>query len=126
MLLTLTEMATKQGDVALLIYDTQEMLDDRVNLMLEYDDPDLTAVTVFELATETERHPQTVHSIMEAFSQKRLPCVKRLCARSLNDLYRTGQHPGFGQITILRQAAYLAYHEQAHLPEIEALCQQVG
>ena len=107
-------------------YDTQEMLDNRVNLMLEYDDPDLTAYAVFELATETERHPQTAHGIVEAFSQKRLACVKRLRARSLNDLYRTGRHPAFGQLTILRQAAYMAYHEQDHLPEIEALCQHVG
>jgi rubrerythrin len=107
-------------------YDTQEMLDVRVKMMLEYDDPDLTAVAVYELATKTERHPQTVRGIVEAFSQKRLACVKRLRARSLNDLYRTGQHPGFGQMTILRQAAYLANHEQDHLPEIEALCQQAG
>ena len=107
-------------------YDTQEMLDERVNLMLEYDAPDLAAVKVFELATETERHPSTARGIVEAFSKKRLAFVERLRARSLNDFYRTGQHPGFGQITVLRQAAYMAYHEQDHLPEIEALCQQAG
>lgn len=106
-------------------YDTQEMLDDRVNLMLEHDDPDLIAYAVFELATDTERHPQTAHGIVEAFSQKRLACVEMLRSRSLNDLYRTGRHPAFGQLTILRQAAYMANHEQDHLPEIEALCQQV-
>ena len=106
-------------------YDTQEMLDNRVNLMLEFDDPDLTAYAVFELATETERHPQTARDVLEAFSRKRVACVNRLRAASLKDLYRTGWHPSFGQITILRQAAYIAYHEQDHLPEIEALCQQV-
>ena len=66
-------------------YDTQEMLDVRINLMLEYDDPDLTAVAVYEFATETDRHPQTAHGIVEAFSQKRLDCVKKLRTLSLND-----------------------------------------
>ena len=31
------------------------------------------------------------------------------------------QHSEFGRITVIRQVAYLAYHEQTHLPEIEAL-----
>ncbi|MCJ7536942.1 MAG: hypothetical protein MUO57_15545 [Anaerolineales bacterium] len=33
---------------------------------------------------------------------------------------------GIGRITILRQVAYLAYHEQTHLPEIEALRERFG
>lgn len=107
-------------------YDTQEILDERVNLMLEQNDPYLTAYAVYEWATETERHPQSAHGIVEAFAQRRSAFVKRLRGRSLDDLYRTGRHPDFGQITILRQAAYMANHEQDHLPEIEALCKQVG
>lgn len=41
------------------------------------------------------------------------------------DLWRTGRHPEFGQLTVLRQAAYMAFHEQTHLPEVEALRRQV-
>ena len=36
-----------------------------------------------------------------------------------------GWHQEFGQITVLRQIAYMANHEQTHLPEIEALRNQI-
>ncbi|TEU22351.1 MAG: DUF664 domain-containing protein [Anaerolineales bacterium] len=103
-------------------YDTQGMLDTRVELMLTYDNPDLAAMAVYEFATEEDRHPPTARGTLEEFRQKRAACVARLRERPLQDLYRTGQHPEFGELTILRQAAYMAFHEQAHLPEIEALC----
>lgn len=107
-------------------YDTQDMLDNRISLMLEHDDPDLTAYNVFELATvETEKRPHSAQGIAGAFCKKRLATVERLRSRSLKDLYRTGTHPSFGQLTILRQSAYMANHEQDHLPDIERLCQQV-
>lgn len=103
-------------------YDTQEMLDMRVDLMLDHDDPDLAAMAVYEFATEADRHPRTARGILETFCRKRDACVARLRERPLIDLYRTGRHPEFGGLTVLRQAAYMAFHEQVHLSEIEALC----
>jgi rubrerythrin len=105
-------------------YDTQEMLNTRVNLMLNYENPDLVAMAVYEFATEADRHPTTARGILESFHRSREACVARLRDRPLSDMYRTGSHPEFGQLTILRQAAYMAYHEQVHLPEIETLCQE--
>jgi len=107
-------------------YDTQEMLDTRINLMLEHDNPELIALAVYEFATEQERHPASVHSMLAEFHDKRMKCIARLESLPLKDLWRPGRHPEFGQLTILRQAAYLAYHEQTHLPEIEALRNQVA
>ncbi len=95
----------------------------RVDLMLNHDNPDLAAMAVYEFATEADRHPTAVRGILETFSRKREACVARLRERPLSDMYRPGRHPEFGELTILRQAAYMAYHEQVHLPEIEALCQ---
>jgi rubrerythrin len=106
-------------------YDTQEMLDVRVDLMLNHDNPDLAAMAVYEFATEADRHPDAVRGILETFCRKREACVARLRERPISDMYRPGSHPEFGELTILRQAAYMAYHEQVHLPEIEALCQEV-
>jgi len=106
-------------------YDTQEMLDMRVDLMLNHDNPDLAAMAVYEFATEADRHPATARGILETFCQKRESCVARLRECPLSDMYRAGSHPEFGELTILRQAAYMAYHEQVHLPEIEALRQEV-
>jgi len=102
-------------------YDAQEMLDTRLNLMLEQDDPDLVAVAIYDYATEGERRPPTTSAILAEFLDKRARSVARMEALALKDLWRTGRHPEFGQMTILRQVAYLAYHEQTHLPEIEAL-----
>jgi len=106
-------------------YDTQEMLDNRVDLMLEQDDPELVAIAVYEFATQESRHPTSAQAILAEFRRKRGQCVARLEALPLKALWRTGRHPEFGRLTILRQAAYLAYHEQTHLPEIEALRHQV-
>lgn len=107
-------------------YDTQVMLDTRVKLMLEYDNPELVALAVYEFATDDGRHPTTANEILSAFVDKRTKCVNKLQSLPLEDLWRPGQHPEFGQLTILRQAAYLAYHEVSHLSEIEALCIQMS
>jgi predicted Zn-ribbon and HTH transcriptional regulator len=101
--------------------DTQDMLDTRLDLMLAQDNPDLVALAVYEFATDTNRRPPTTHEILSSFREKRADCVARLKTLPLKDLWRTGRHPEFGQITILRQAGYMAFHEQTHLPEIEAL-----
>jgi hypothetical protein len=105
-------------------YDAQEMLDTRVDLMLKYDNPELTAMAVYEFATAAERHPPSTRAILAEFRGRRARCIARLKALPLQDLWRPGRHPEFGQLTILRQAAYLAFHEQTHLPEIEALRRQ--
>ncbi|HKJ27179.1 MAG TPA: DinB family protein [Anaerolineales bacterium] len=104
------------------IYDTQVMLDTRVKLMLENENPELTALAVYNFATDEGRHPETAHEIQAAFISKRSKCIELLQSLPLKDLWRPGMHPEFGQMTILRQAAYLAYHEVSHLSEIDALC----
>ena len=58
------------------------------------------------------------------FLNDRSRTVAHLEALPLKDLWRTGRHSEFGQMTILRQVAYLAYHEQTHLPEIDELLQR--
>jgi len=106
-------------------YDTQEMLDTRVDLMLKHDNPELAALAVYELATEADRHPASTRAMLARFRDKRARCIARLEALPLKDLWRPGRHPEFGQLTILRQAAYLAFHEQTHLPEIEMMRQRI-
>lgn len=106
--------------------DTQEMLDTRIELMLNHDNPNLTALAVYEFAKQEEQRPSTTQDILSAFCDKRANCVAKLESLPLKDLWRTGSHPEFGQLTIIRQAAYMAFHEQTHLPEIEALQKQVS
>jgi hypothetical protein len=102
-------------------YDAQEMLDTRLDLMIKYDDPELTALAIYDYATEDKGRPATTGDMLAEFLDQRARSITRLEELPLQDLWRTGRHSEFGQITILRQVAYLAYHEQTHLPEIEAL-----
>jgi rubrerythrin len=105
-------------------YDTQELLDTRIDLMRAHDNPELTAVAVYEFATRQERHQTSTQAVLSAFRDKRVKCVARLESLPLKDWWRPGWHPEFGQLTILRQTAYMAQHEQTHFPDIEALRQQ--
>jgi uncharacterized damage-inducible protein DinB len=107
-------------------YDTQELLDTRIDLMLNHDIPQLNAVPVYAFATNAQRHPQTTRAVLAEFRDRRARCIARLESLPLKDLWRTGQHSEFGQLTILRQTAYMAYHEQTHLPQVEALRRQFG
>jgi hypothetical protein len=102
-------------------YDAQEMLDTRLELMLKHDDPELVALAIYEGAGEDEGRPETTAGLLAEFLALRARSITVLEGLPLKDLWRTGRHTEFGRITILRQVAYLAYHEQTHLPEIEAL-----
>jgi len=102
-------------------YDAQETLDNRIDRMLAGDDPDLAVLSIFELASQEELHPAMTADMLAEFLRKRASCVARLEALPLRDLWRTGRHAEFGRITILRQANYMACHEQTHLPDIEQL-----
>jgi rubrerythrin len=102
-------------------YDAQEMLDTRLELMLQHDDPELTAVAIYDYATEEVGRPEKTADMLAEFLDLRAQSIATLEALPLKDLWRTGRHSEFGRITILRQVAYLAYHEQTHLAEIEAL-----
>jgi rubrerythrin len=102
-------------------YDAQEMLDTRLELMLKHDDPELTAVAIYDYATEEVGRPENTADMLAEFLDLRTQSIAQLESLPLKDLWRTGRHSEFGRITILRQVAYLAYHEQTHLAEIEAL-----
>ena len=68
--------------------------------------------------------PDTTAGMLAEFLDRRGKSIALLEGLSLKDLWRTGRHSEFGRITIIRQVGYLVYHEQTHLPEIEALRQQ--
>ena len=106
--------------------DTQTMFDTRVELMLRHENPELTALPLSGSTAATEGHPLTTREMLLAFLEKRAQSVARLEALPLKDLWRTGRHPEFGQISVLRQAAYIAFHDQTHLPEVESLRAQAG
>ncbi len=102
-------------------YDTQEMLERRMDLILNEEEPDLSAAAPYISATENTGRPSSTQEIMERFCTRRKDSVAYLRKRSLTDLWRSGNHPEFGRISLLRQLCYFAFHEQSHLPAIETL-----
>ena len=104
--------------------DAQEMLDTRLELMLRHEDPELQALAIYENAADEAGRPATTNDMLNQFLERRGKSISLLESLPLRDLWCTGRHTEFGRITIIRQVAYLAYHEQTHLPEIEALRRQ--
>ena len=102
-------------------YDAQVMLDTRLDLMLNHDDPELEALALYEHADDEEGRPSVTEDMLSQFLTLRRQSIDLLEGLPLKDLWRTGRHAEFGRITIIRQVSYLAYHEQTHLPEIEDL-----
>jgi len=103
------------------IYDTEEMMETRVERMLSEDNPQLQMLKPFETAENQAGRPASTHDMLAAFLEMRARFVIRLETLSLRDFYRTGWHTEFGRITILRQLAYIANHEQTHFPGIEQI-----
>jgi hypothetical protein len=81
-------------------------------------------MAIYENADQSEGRPAETIEMLNQFLELRGRSIALLEGLPLKDLWRTGRHSEFGTITIIRQVAYLAYHEQTHLPEIEALHQQ--
>lgn len=103
--------------------DAQETLETRVNLMLTQDNPELVGVALYDLATQV-RFSSTL-DLLTDYLDRRARFVTQLEALALKDFWRLGWHQEFGGMTIVRQLAYMANHEQTHLPEIEALRNQI-
>ena len=78
-------------------------------------------LALYESAAEEEGRPTVTEDMLNRFLELRRQSIALLEGLPLRDMWRTGRHSEFGRITVIRQVAYLAYHEQTHLPEIEAL-----
>jgi hypothetical protein len=99
--------------------DAQETLETRVDLMLTHDNPELMVVALYDMATQAR--PSSTPELLSDYLGRRTRLVARLEALPLKDFWRAGWHQEFGHMTIVRQLAYMANHEQTHFPDIEAL-----
>lgn len=100
-----------------------ETLDTRVNLMLTQDNPELVVLALYEMASNAP--PEPTASLLAEFLERRTRLIARLSTLPMSDFWRSGWHQEFGRITVLFQLVYMANHEQTHLPEIEALRNQI-
>lgn len=106
--------------------DAQGVLDFRVNLILDHDNPVLESKAVFEWATKEADRPPAAREIFEIYRASRAQTVARLESLPLKSWWRHGQHEEFGELRLYQQVSYFAVHELTHLPQLESLVRKGG
>jgi uncharacterized damage-inducible protein DinB len=97
---------------------SQELVNGRIRLMLNEDDPTIKAARPEDLS---DPGSMSAPQILAKFSQSRTALVADLRAMPQTGWWRTGKHQEFGQVTILQQASYFAKHDHAHLTQIRTI-----
>jgi len=101
--------------------DAQELMEFRIGLMIEEDNPVLESQAVFEWAEDEGERPATTEEIYQTYIESRGRVLTQLESLPLKDWQRTGRHMEFGTLTIKQQASYFATHDLTHFPQIESL-----
>lgn len=103
--------------------DAQGVLEDRVNLILDHNNPVLESKAVFEWARHEGERPPTVREIFETYRASRARTLARVEGLPLAAWWRRGRHEEFGELRLYQQASYFACHELVHFPQFERLRQ---
>lgn len=101
--------------------DAQGVLDFRVNLLVEEENPTIESKAVFEWATDDSARPATSREIFDTYRSSRRQTLEVLERIPLSEWWREGKHQEFGVVSIKQQASYFATHELTHLPQIQFL-----
>lgn len=106
--------------------DAQGVLEYRVNLILDQENPLLESKAVFEWAANEDGRPTTLRDIYETYCASRERTIARLENLPLEHWWRRGIHEEFGELKLYEQVSYFASHEIDHLPQIQRLVHPVG
>jgi hypothetical protein len=96
--------------------DAQGVLEQRVEAILEHDDPDLEAKMVW--SWNQEARPATTQEVLDAYLASRARVLERLRGVPADAWWRTGRHREFGRLTLTQQVSYFAAHEPTHLRQL--------
>ena len=107
-------------DALMHLRDSQGILDFRVNLLLEKENPTFESLAVFEWAQDESTRPPSALEIFDTYHKSRLKTLETLETIPLSAWWREGVHEEFGTISLKQQVSYLATHEFTHLPQLEA------
>jgi uncharacterized damage-inducible protein DinB len=92
----------------------QELLSERIELMLTQDHPNLASRAVW---TQKGRETLSTGEVLEQYLDSRQQVLAKLKALPAADWWRGGWHNEFGAQTVLSQATYFTRHEMSHLPQ---------
>ncbi|MBI1279653.1 MAG: hypothetical protein GC179_16110 [Anaerolineaceae bacterium] len=100
----------------------QDLLAERVNLMLTQDNPNLASQAVW---AQNDQQNMSTGDVLEHYLDSRHKVISQLRALPSSDWWRTGWHDEFGKQTVLSQATYFARHEMSHMPQFAQIIQTV-
>ncbi|MCA0455341.1 MAG: DinB family protein [Chloroflexi bacterium] len=92
----------------------QELLTERIELMLAEDNPNLASRAVW---AQKDQEALSTGEVLERYIDLRQQLVERLKALPAADWWRKGWHDEFGAQTVLSQATYFTRHEMSHMPQ---------
>lgn len=101
--------------------DAQDVLEFRLGLFAQEDNPQLESKAVFEWATSEAERPPTARELLATYQATRARVLETLDALPPADWWRPGRHQEFGVVTLGQQVSYFATHEVTHLPQLAAL-----
>ncbi len=103
---------------------SEELLAARVERLLTEAEPDLAAAAVWAKTPASDEGSaatgDTASALAAKISTLRHATVTRLAGLPESDWGRGGNHPEWGRVTVLAQAAYFARHEASHLAQLVA------
>jgi hypothetical protein len=106
---------------------SEALLATRIDRLLTEDEPDLAAAAVWANTNASDEGSavtgDTASAVAARVSALRHATVTRLAGLSDADWGRGGNHPEWGRVTVLGQAAYFARHEASHLAQLVAAAQ---
>lgn len=105
--------------------DAQDVLDFRLDLFRQEENPVLEAKAVWTWAAAQEERPPTAREIFGVYTASREETLAKLEQLPLAHWWRTGRHQEFGVVSLRQQVSYFAAHEMTHLPQIESLRRQL-
>jgi hypothetical protein len=105
----------------------EQLLATRVGRLLDEDGPDLAAAAVWADTPASDEGSadtgEAASAIAARIGELRHATVARLAAIDDDAWGRAGQHPEWGRVTVLSQAAYFARHAASHHPQLVAAAQ---
>jgi len=106
---------------------SEELLATRIDRLLTEDEPDLAAAAVWADTPASDEGSaatgEAASAVAARVSALRHATVTRLAGLAESDWGRGGNHPEWGRVTVLGQAAYFARHEASHLAQLVAAAQ---
>ncbi len=97
----------------------------RINSILNEANPQLLDFDGARVALERDYNRQDVVAALNAFGNARAQNVARLRTVDGEQLKRTGELQGVGQITLARLLQMMWEHDEGHLEDLQRLCRRM-